>query len=346
MQTRVSMQNFFKVFLFLFVDLITVPSKAQLQQFTIQNIALPAELRDFDNQFSCLNIHKGRFFLMPESRILEGQEAKLYSIKLSDINHYFHDTTYQLTYQKHAIVGFDKLVNKMLQQGQVCEGLEAMAIKGKEVFLSVETTTASAYCFILKGRLKNNNVVLDTTKLLAVWKPVKSNGEAIYNASFECMELKRKRLQLFFEYNYFEGNNYVYSINKNLKSNSKDSVRISRMPYRISDLKSVGKNHYTAINSFYKGGGKDTINRPSVTDTDSYSLVNNGKAFHDYARLVDIYFNGNEFTWKPLYEMPVMYEGFNWEGIAHYKGGYFIVNDKYSPSKPYYSSLMYLKPAP
>ena len=41
--------------------------------------------------------------------------------------------------------------------------------------------------------------------------------------------------------------------------------------------------------------------------------------------------------------MPSIYEGYNWEGIDAYKKGYFLVNDKYTATKPYYSALMYLK---
>jgi hypothetical protein len=175
---------------------------------------------------------------------------------------------------------------------------------------------------------------------------MKPNGASIYNASFEAMERRRNKLVLFFEYNYFEQRNNVYTYKITLDPLSKDSIPIARIPYRVSDIKSVGKNHYTAINSFYKGGGKDTINRPYSTDTLNYKLVHDGNTFHDYARLIDIKFSGKSFSWKPLFEMPVVYEGFNWEGIARYKKGYFVVNDVYTPTKPYYSTLVYLRPVP
>lgn len=321
-----------------------LPANAQVDQFRIQSISLPAELRDFNNQFSCLNIVRGKLYLLAESRILENQEAKIYSVELHDLDKYLLDSTYKLPFKKHRIIGLDILVSKMLQQQQVCEGLEAMVVKGKKVFLSVETTTSSPFCYILRGNIKKDNIYLDTTMMLPVIKPVKPNGSSIYNASYEAMERRGNKLLLFFEYNYFEHRNDVYSYKTNLDALSKDSIPVNRIPYRVSDIKKVGRKHYTAINSFYKGGGNDTINRPSIADTINFKLVHNGLAFHDYARLIDIRIKRKKFAWKPLFEIPAVYEGFNWEGISRYKKGYFIVNDVYTPAKPYYSTLFYLHP--
>ena len=337
------MQNLIRHFLLVCL-LFNIKSAAQDKQFILQTIKLPAELNDFDNQFSCLNIQDGRLYLMTESRIPESQEAKIYSIKLADLDHHMEDTSFQLPYQKHLIIGFDKLVKRMILQGQLCEGLEAMVMKGNQVYFSVETTTESPYCYLLKGKFKDENIYLDSTQLLPVLKPVKLNGEQIFNASFESMEIKKKHLLLFFEYNYFTVSNWVYSYNKNFNPATKDSLKIDKMPYRISDIKRIRRNQYSAINIFYKGDGRDTIYRPSVTDTLNYSLVANGNSFHNYARIIGVFCNGKKFEWKPVLEIPPVYEGFNWEAIAYYKHGYFIVNDKYTATKPYYSALLFLRP--
>lgn len=321
-------------------------ASAQTNQYRIHTLSLPAELADFDNQFSSLNIYKGRLYFMAESRILEKQQAKIYSVKLVDIKRQLTDATYQLPFKKHLVVGFDKLVDKMLLQKQVCEGFEAMVLKGKQIFLSVETTTESPLCYILHGKFKHDVFYLDTLQMLPVAKPVQPNGDAINNASFESMEIKRKKLLLFFEYNYFEDNNYVFSYKKNLDAVTKDSIPLSRIPFRISDIKRTGKNRYTAINLFYKGGGRDTIYRPLPTDSLNYKLVYNGSGFHDYSRLLSIQYKRGQFTYQPLFEMPAAFEGSNWEGIAVYKSGYFLVNDKYTPTMPYYSTLLYLEPLP
>ncbi len=49
------------------------------------------------------------------------------------------------------------------------------------------------------------------------------------------------------------------------------------------------------------------------------------------------------FTWKTLWEFPAAYNSYNWEGIVTYKKGYFIINDKYTAARPYYSTLLYLE---
>src|SRR5690349_18379289 len=138
----------------------------QATDFDIQNISLPSELMDFDNQYSSLNIHKKQLLLMAESRVLEKQEAKLYSISLKQLDKKLKDSSRVLSYKKIPIVGLEFAVNKMLEQKQVCEGLEAMVIHGDNVYFTVETTTPSDYVYILKGKLKKRSVVLDSTLML------------------------------------------------------------------------------------------------------------------------------------------------------------------------------------
>lgn len=323
----------------------TIQSFSQPGNWSTRQINLPGELHSGDNQFSGLYKHCGKLWLMAESRIQEKLEAKVYTIGLKEIKACLKDSAHLPNFTKHEIVGLDKLVEKMKAQNEVFEGLEAISIKGKQVFFSVETTTPSLYAYILKGRLKKGKIWLDENGLLPVVKPVTANGQSIYNASFESIAVVKKRLHIFFEYNDFVGDNYTYSYNLQLDPFSKDSAKINPMPFRISDVYYTGGGQYTGINTFYKGGGKDTINRPRVGDTAANVLVLNAGVYRNYTRLVSIKDNGGSFHWQPLYGLPAQWaDGYNWEGIAPYKGGYLIVNDKYTPTKPYYSVLVYLKP--
>jgi hypothetical protein len=334
--------RFFVLCIILF---FAVKSYSQPVGWATQQISLPGELHSGDNQFSGLYKKCGKLWLMAESRIQEKLEAKVYTIRLKEIKACLADSTHVPRFVKHEIVGLEKLVEKMKAQNEVFEGLEAIAIKGKQVFFSVETTTPSLYAYILKGRYKKGKIWLDENGILPVVKPVTAEGKSIYNASFESMAVVKKRLRIFFEYNYFEGDNYTYSYNLQLDPASKDSAKINPMPFRISDVYYLGKGEYAGINTFFKGGGKDTINRPRANDTAANALVLSAAGYNNYTRLVSIKDNGNNFHWETLYGLPAKWaDGYNWECIAPYKGGYFTVNDKYTPIKPYYSVLVYFKP--
>ena len=319
----------------------TIALFAQDKQFTIHKINLPSELSYYDNQFSGLQIANEKLYLMSESRLQDNQEAKLYAVRLADIEKKLTDTTYVLPYEKIMIAGLDKLAEQMKNEGQVYEGLEAFIIDGNAVYFSVETNTPSPYCYLLKGKWEGNNLQM-LPILTKILKPRKPDGSGIYNAGFEAITLIKKNIFAFYEYNYF-GNNYVYCYNSALKPRSKDSLSISKLPFRITDITPAGNNHFTAINYFYKGEGGDTVYRVPSSDIRNDSLIETQGVYHSYARLIDVEFSNNHFSWKPLWTFSKEYSDYNWEGIAAYKNGYFVLNDKYTLARPYASVLLYLK---
>ncbi len=314
---------------------------AQDKEFSIHKINLPSELSYYDNQFSGLQIANEKIYLLSESRLEDNQEAKIYAVKLGDIEKQLVDTNYILPFEKIMIVGLDKLADQMKNEGQVYEGLEAFVIDGETVYLSVETNTPSPYCYLLKGKWDGNKIQMSPT-LTKVLKPRKPDGSSIYNAGFEAITLIKKNIFAFYEYNYFDSN-YVYCYNSALKRGSKDSLLVDKLPFRITDITPIGNNHFTAINFFYKGEGGDTVYRVPTSDTFNDSLIETQGIYHNYVRLIDINFSNNYFTWKPLWTFPQEYTGYNWEGIAAYNNGYFVMNDKYTLARPYASVLLYLK---
>jgi hypothetical protein len=311
----------------------------------VQPINLPEELRSANNQFSGLYKKGNKLWLMSESRVQEKLESVVYAIRLKQLKACIEDSTLTPQFEKIEIVGLEKLVEIMKAQNEVFEGLEAISVKGKNVYLSVETETPSTYAYILKGRYKKGKIWLNENGFLPVVKPVAANGAAIYNAAFESIAVVKKRLHIFFEYNYFEGNNYVYSYNLKLDPASKDSAIINPMPFRMSDVYYEGKGQYVGINTFYKGGGKDTINRPRANDSVANTIVLGKSGYRNYSRLVSLVDNGKSFKWETFCELPAKWaDGFNWEGVAPFNGGYLIVNDKFTPARPYYSALVFVRP--
>jgi len=320
------------------------PALAQQRQFDAHSLSLPKELEDYDNQFSGLFVADGKLLLLSESRLQDKAEAKLYTVALADLDRQLADTTYVLPYQKLPLTNLAALRAKMTALGQRYEGLEAMLVAKDAVYFSVETATPSTNCYLLKGRLGAGAVVLDTTFLLPLAKPVAADGSHIYNAGFEALAKANERLFAFFEFNYFPSQNYAYEFAgaAGRGKNPPRPVPFSPLPFRITDMTATGSNHFTAINYFFKGEGDDTVYRTPATDANTKLIADNG-VFKNYCRLIDVELKGNAFSWKPLWEFPVPYMSYNWEGIAAYKGGYFIINDKYTPARPYRTTLLYLQ---
>jgi hypothetical protein len=85
--------------------LISLNILGQKGDFKVRNISLPSEISYYDKQFSGLYIKDKNLFLMSESRLYDNGEAKLYSIKLADIEKHLADSNYILPFTKWRIFG-------------------------------------------------------------------------------------------------------------------------------------------------------------------------------------------------------------------------------------------------
>jgi hypothetical protein len=318
---------------------------AQQKDFAIQKLSLPSEIAYYDNQFSGMYIYMETLFLMSESRVQDNREAKLYAIKMADIDRKMTDTSFVLPFKKLAIKNLEVMQGKMKVLNDEYEGLEAILIKDNEVFLTVETATPSNNCYLLKGILKDSTVELDIKFMSPLPKPIDKNKNHIYNAGFEAMALIDKTIITFFEYNWFPEKNLVVAITPTIYSTVMYQLpTIEKIPFRITDITKTSKNTFTAINYFYKGEGEDTIYRVSKKDKVNDKLIRDGYGYKSYCRLVKLKYKNYKFTWESLWEFPIEYMSYNWEAIAAYKEGYFIMNDKYTSARPYSTVLLYLKP--
>lgn len=315
-------------------------------QFTVHAIKLPADVSYYDNQYSGLYITHGKLYLMSECRLEDRAPAFLTSVYLSDLDKAIQDTAYQPPFTKIPIYGLDVLRGKMTAQSQSYEGLEATVIQNNTVYFSVETATPSGDCYLVKGYFSGDAIYMDTTKLLRLPKPVDANGQHIYNAGFESMEMMGDSLYAFYEYNYFpSGKNFVLGIDTSLNEETIKEIPLQNpMPFRITDLTATADPRtFTGINFFFKGEGKDEVYRVPQSDTANHPLTQDASGYRSYCRLVQVHFDGREFSWKPYAPLPQAYWAYNWEGLAAYKNGFFITNDKYTPSRPYRTNLLYLE---
>lgn len=334
-------------FLLLLLVSVQVRLYAQDPRFKVLELSLPAEMRNPDHEFSGLCISGQLLFLLSESRLTDMAEGYLYAFRLGDLDHQLKDKSYTLPFVKIPVLQLEKMKQRIKSEGQDYEGLEAIHIEGNDVYLSVETTTQSSYAFLLKGSLQDKNLLIDTQFLIPVLKPVSADGSPIYNAGFESLTIRNHQLVALYEFNRFPGTGFAYTTDLQTPGKKINTLPYLReLPFRLTDITATGNGHYTGINYFYKGGGPDTIYRPALNDTANNALVKTGSDFHNYCRLVDITFRDKGISWSNLWEFPLTYTGYNWEGIAAHREGYFIINDRYTPAKPYRSTLIYLKRAP
>ncbi|PZP42273.1 MAG: hypothetical protein DI598_17120 [Pseudopedobacter saltans] len=304
---------------------------------------------------------------MSECRIEDKSPAYIAFASLRDVDKAIKDSNYVPPFYRIALIGLDTISDILESRNQVYEGLEAMAICGNTYYFSIETNTPSDSCYIIKGELIDSTILLNTQLFLAIAKPKDENGKHIYNTGFESMEIKDGNVYAFFEYNYFNNGNYVVMADLSLDAASLQRIPIEKIPFRITDVSWDKKaNCYWGINYFYQGGGGDTIYRvpendpnysfmhaPYVTSSDAFKGNKDSlqKAYHSYAkanirsycRIVQIKEKDNRFTFKSFADLPFQYWAYNWEGLARYKKGFFLMNDKYTPKRPYFSDLLFLE---
>jgi hypothetical protein len=333
------MPRFQRLLLLLILLLHTGLASAQKAPFTIHTIALPKEIADRNNQFSGLHIRNNQLFLLGESRLQERAEAKVYALELSSIT---AQKSQEVAYRKYSIRNLDQIRARLDSVGQMYEGLEAMTMLNDVAYFSIETTTPSAYCYVIKGVVDDatTSITIDTRYLVPLAKPALTNGTHIYNAGFEALTSYKQNLLLLFEYNNFSHDNYAFELPQAAATNDIPRyVPVARLPFRVTDIVHTGKNCFTAINYFFNGPD-DSVYRTALSDPNT-KFIRAGEGYQNYCRLISLRYKRNKISWKPLFELPREYMTYNLEGLAAYKGGYFLINDKYGPSNQ--STLLYLQ---
>ncbi|WP_157530601.1 hypothetical protein [Hymenobacter norwichensis] len=331
-----------KRLLLLLLALHATLASAQKQAYLPRSIKLPAEIADRDNQFSGLCRYGNLLLLLSESRLQEHAEAKVYALDFASLDAQLTQQTTELPYKKYLLRNLDKLRARIDSTGQHYEGLEGMTVLGNIAYFSVETATSSPYCYVLRGPIDDarNTITLDTHYLVPLAKPTLSNGTHIYNAGFEALASYGQNLLLLYEHNYFTHDNYAFTLpTPDDAPDIPQYVSVKRLPFRVTDMVPTGKNRFIGINYFFSGA-EDSVYRPAPTDPNT-KFVRAGAGYQNYCRLISLRYKHGRISWKPLFELPKQYMLYNWEGLAAYRGGYFLINDKYGPSNQ--STLLYLQ---
>jgi hypothetical protein len=314
---------------------------AQKAPFAVRALRLPAEIADRNNQFSGLYLRGNQLLLLSESRLQEGAEAKVYAVDVPSVEEQLTTPTRELTFKKYAIRGLDQIRVRIDSACQVYEGLEGLTLLGDVAYMAIETTTPSAYCYLIRGTVDDASasIAVDARYLLPLPKPALGTNTHVHNAGFEALSSYNQRLLALFEYNYFDRDNYAFELPTTPAAEPPRSVPVAQLPFRVTDMVALGGKRFTAINYFYKGD-EDSVYRPAPDDPNS-ELVRDSSGYRGYCRLISLRYQGDKVSWKPLFELPAEYWTYNWEGLAAYNDGYFLINDKYGPSNQ--STLLYLQ---
>ncbi|SDY09637.1 hypothetical protein [Hymenobacter psychrophilus] len=330
--------NWFFIFCSLLLPL-TVAQAQPTRPLLTRTIQLPAELADRENQFSGLCTYRGQLLLLSESRLQEQAEAKVYGFALPDLDRQLAGSTAALSFRKYTIRGLSQARARIDRTAPIYEGLEAVAVLRDTLYFSIETVTPAPNCYLVRGVLDESQSVvqLDSSYLLALPKPRLPDGSSAYNAGFEALASYRNReLLALFEYNYLARGNSAVA----LRDARSRFVLLPPVPFRVTDLTPTGRRRFTAINYFFNGAS-DAVYRMASPDPNARLVLDSAGRYQHYSRLISLRYTRHGIKWKPLLTLPVEYQTFNWEGLAAYKGGYFLINDKYGPSSQ--STLLYLR---
>lgn len=334
------MNRFFTFTLLLLALLPAGPASAQLTPTPLARpIRLPAELSDPNNQFSGLCTYRSQLLLLAESRLQEQAEAKVYGLRLPDLDRQLAGTALELPFRKYAIRGLAEARVRIDSAGAIYEGLEGLTLLRDTLYFSIETVTAAPNCYLVRGVLNETQQViqLDSSYLVALPKPLLPDGTHAYNAGFEALASYRNReLLALFEYNYLPRANYALA----LRQRTPRPVALPPLPFRVTDLEPAGGRRLTAINYFFNGAS-DAVYRTSPPDPNARLIQDSTGRYQSYSRLISLRYTRRGISWKPLLTLPAEYQTYNWEGLATYKRGFFLINDKYGPSGK--STLLYLR---
>ena len=352
------------LFLWIFLHSSTLLFAQTDKIFKAFKINLSDTLAHPENQFSGLTYRNHKLYLLCESRIQENHIARIYSINKKELKKAIADSTYQPAHKTILIKNLEKVKAQIDAGGNLFEGLEAIDVKGKNVWLTIETISPSLKGYVISGKLKKNELIINDIDILALDIPLK-NGEVLDNSGYESIAYKNGKLLAAFEYNYFDTVNRFYSLNKNLSDTSIDYLATAKVPFRITDWQFTGKDKLVALNVFYKGKADSYFRVPS-TDSLNYKYTVNDKGEPEsFARIIQIYKTSwtsytstgilhdikrsnkkknDYYNWKTIGLLPSDYgKGYNWEGVTAFKKGYFITNDKFTPTRERKSYLLYIE---
>lgn len=311
---------------------------AQKSIRSARQLTLPDSLGAGAREFSSLATYGDRLYLLAENRDdhLKEPTRGVYSIALDELGDHLAGALPQIsTYRYHPLSG----VGKVMQTVEGYQGLEALVLLDDRFFITIETEQFADSCYLITGKWGEDEFLVDTTRVLALKKPVLPDGEKVFNAGFEALTVVKGELYAFFEYNGLP-ENFAYRITIGEEYAAEQVPLAKRIPFRLTDAAGWRKNVIVGVNYFFPLKA-EAIYQQDLNRREEAS-IRKGGALHPFARLAVMKVGRKKIKLKRFIAVPEVWWTSNWEGIARYKGGVLMVNDKFTRNGGRESQLLFL----
>lgn len=278
-------------------------------------------------EYSGLAIHNNsELLLLPQhaDKIKDSNASEIQALYLKKIKNGKHLTFNSKDFQSIRIVDPKRLLDV-----KKSEGFEAICCVGKEVYLSMETTSETEdSCFLFKGTLGKNIITLSERIGLPHLK--NCDGQPIGNAGYESLTYlpKEKKLLAIYEYEGEAGKPAGFKVDPKFEKPATPVYLDQPLCFRITDIQATGTGGYFGVNVCYEGSMKDdkyldchcSSNNPDVNAV----VAGKTRSFSQIISFTPV--NDSTYHWEHFENidasMPV-----NWEGFAMVKDHFLLIND-------------------
>lgn len=301
-------------------------------------IALPDTLKTGSREISGLAIAGNRLYLLCENRRdrFRVYTSGIYSISLTELEESIEASgRLSPACTWHPLEGIDWVMQRVGDY----QGLESLVIQGNRFYATVETEVTADSCYLVSGTLTTKGFKIDTSKLTALPKPKLENGSQVFNAGFEALLHRKGKLYALFEYNQFERN---HALMVRPSTGRLRKIQLSRkLPFRTTDITFWKNNNFIGINYFFPLK-EEFIYTENLSDAEENLIRSKDGTLRSFARLTLLKISKNRLQVVRYIDLPEELWTSNWEGIARFKNGVFLVNDKFVKEGGRETQLIYL----
>ncbi len=293
------------------------------------NVWLPDYLLNPEMEMSALCIHGSDLLLIPQYP--DKHDYRIYRLDTTTANNTRKSIQSPAPAQAlyYTLSGLDEIKKQIAAKGEIYEGIEAATTdNANHIFLSIETSADAQNCYLVKGYINRKQDLIVLGNLNPLPRPLK-----IKNAGFEAIAYMpdKKKLIAFYEYNRDSATAFAYIINAD-NCIIERRVQFEKPLYlRLTDITYTGHGTFAGINYYYHGDGTTYLSTPEHYAI-AEKIIGRDPKTTNYASIIQLSLSGNHITHRPL--KSISHANDNWEGIARFGKGYFMIIDGKPPGKP------------